>query len=393
MFIDEAKILVNAGNGGNGCVAFRREKYVPRGGPSGGDGGHGGSIYVEANPNDNTLLRYRYNREFKAERGRHGEGSNCTGHSGEDMILKVPLGTLVFDSDSGETLADLAAPGQRVLVAQGGRGGRGNQHFAKPWHQAPREHEDGQLGEERNLRFELKLLADVGLVGFPNAGKSTLISVISAARPKIANYPFTTLEPNLGVVNADGGTGGHGTELGRTFVVADLPGLIEGAHEGAGLGIRFLRHVERTRLLAHLIDTSNANDDDPVHSFEIISGELRAFSDSLAEKPMIVVATKLDATTDRARIEALRDFCRQRGFEFHAISSASGEGVRELVRATADALDKIPRVAPEFHPDLQAAAAGSGLEAPEHEPLSPSARSSSGAHNLDHTSVTGKKDS
>ena len=393
MFIDEAKILVKAGNGGNGCVAFRREKFVPRGGPSGGDGGHGGSIYVEANPNDNTLLRYRYNREFKAERGRHGEGSNCTGHSGEDMILKVPVGTLVFDGDSGETLADLAEPGQRVLVAHGGRGGRGNQHFAKPWHQAPREHEDGHSGEERHLRLELKLLADVGLVGFPNAGKSTLISVISAARPKIANYPFTTLEPNLGVVNADGGTGGHGTELGRTFVVADLPGLIEGAHEGAGLGIRFLRHVERTRLLVHLIDTSDANDDDPLHAFEIISGELRAFSDSLAEKPMIVVATKLDATTDRTRLEALRDFCKQRDLEFHAISSATGEGVRELVRAIADALDKIPRVAHESHPDFQAATAGSGLEAPEHTPLSPPARRSYGAHNLDHTSVTGEKDS
>jgi GTP-binding protein len=393
LFIDEAKIFVKAGNGGNGCVAFRREKYVPRGGPSGGDGGHGGSIYVEANPNDNTLLRYRYNREFKAERGRHGEGSNCTGHSGEDMILKVPVGTLVLDGDSGETIADLATPGQRVLVAHGGRGGRGNQHFAKPWHQAPREHEDGQAGEERNLRFELKLLADVGLVGFPNAGKSTLISVISAARPKIANYPFTTLEPNLGVVNADGGTGGHGTELGRTFVVADLPGLIEGAHEGAGLGIRFLRHVERTRLLVHLIDTSDANDDDPVHSFEIISGELRAFSDSLAEKPVIVVATKLDATTDRARLGALRDFCKQRGLEFHAISSASGEGVRELVRAIADALDKIPRVAPELNPDRQSPTTGSSPEAPEHMPLSPPAGTSAGPHNLDHTSVTGEKDS
>jgi GTPase len=393
LFIDEAKIFVKAGNGGNGCVAFRREKYVPRGGPSGGDGGHGGSIYVEANPNDNTLLRYRYNREFKAERGRHGEGSNCTGHSGEDMILKVPVGTLVFDGDSGETIADLAAPGQRVLVAHGGRGGRGNQHFAKPWHQAPREHEDGQPGEERNLRFELKLLADVGLVGFPNVGKSTLISVISAARPKIANYPFTTLEPNLGVVNADGGTGGHGTELGRTFVVADLPGLIEGAHEGAGLGIRFLRHVERTRLLVHLIDTSDANDDDPVHSFEIISGELRAFSDSLAEKPVIVVATKLDATADRARLEAVRDFCKRQDLEFHAISSVSGQGVRELVRAIADALDKIPRVAPESRADPPASAVSSDPETPEPAPLSPPGRGSAGPHNLDHTRVTGEKDS
>ena len=345
MFVDEAKISIKAGDGGNGCVAFRREKYVPRGGPSGGDGGNGGSIYLEANPNDNTLLRYRYNREFKADRGRHGEGSNCTGQTGDDMILQVPIGTMVYDGQTGETLADLATPGQRVLVAHGGRGGRGNQHFAKPWHQAPREHEDGHPGEERQLRLELKLLADVGLVGFPNAGKSTLISVISAARPKIANYPFTTLEPNLGVVNADGGTGGHGTELGRTFVVADLPGLIEGAHEGAGLGIRFLKHVERTRLLVHLIDTSDATDADPIRSFEVITGELRAFSESLSEKPMIVVASKLDATTDQTRVSELRAFCGEHNLPFHSISAATGDGVKELVRAIADALDKIPKVA------------------------------------------------
>ena len=343
MFVDEAKIYVKAGNGGNGCVAFRREKYVPRGGPSGGDGGNGGSVYLEANPNDNTLLRYRYNREFKAGRGRHGEGSNRTGHSAEDLILQVPVGTLAFDDQNGQTIADLDAPGQRVLVAHGGRGGRGNQHFAKPWHQAPREHEDGFPGEERHLRLELKLLADVGLVGFPNAGKSTLISVISAARPKIANYPFTTLEPNLGVVNADGGTGKEGREIGRTFVVADLPGLIEGAHLGAGLGIRFLRHVERTRLLVHLIDTSDANADDPVHSFEIINGELAAFSRSLMQKPMIVVATKLDATTDRTRLATLGAYCLKHSLEFHSISAVAGEGVKELVRSIADALEKIPR--------------------------------------------------
>jgi GTPase len=343
MFVDEAKILVKAGDGGNGCVAFRREKYVPRGGPSGGDGGHGGSVYVEANPNDNTLLRYRYNREFKADRGRHGEGSNCTGVSGADMILKVPVGTLVFDEESGELLADLKKPEQKVLVAQGGKGGRGNQHFAKPWHQAPREKEDGEPGEERHLRLELKLLADVGLVGFPNAGKSTLISVISAARPKIANYPFTTLEPNLGVVNADGGTGGHGLELGRTFVVADLPGLIEGASRGAGLGTRFLRHVERTRLLVHLIDTSDMAEMDPVKAYEIIEGELAAFSEVLTGKPMIVVATKLDATTDRTKLEKLRKFCLKTDVEFHPISAATGEGVKELVRGMADALDRIPK--------------------------------------------------
>ena len=365
MFVDEAKIYVKAGDGGNGCMAFRREKYVPRGGPSGGDGGNGGSIYVEANPNDNTLLRFRYNREFKGERGRHGEGSNCTGQSGGDTILKVPVGTLVFDEEGEGLLADLKEPGQRVLVAQGGKGGRGNQHFAKPWHQAPREKEEGQPGEERRLRLELKLLADVGLVGFPNAGKSTLISVISAARPKIANYPFTTLEPNLGVVNADGGTGGHGSELGRTFVVADLPGLIEGASEGAGLGIRFLRHVERTRLLAHLIDTSDTAEVDPVKAFEVIVGELAAFSGAMLDKPMIVVATKLDATTDRTKLQELKEFCGQKGVEFHAISAPTGEGVKALVRAMADALDRIPKQ--DFTEDEAIEVAGEDIDAAAYE--------------------------
>lgn len=344
MFADEAKILVKAGDGGNGCVAFRREKYVPRGGPSGGDGGNGGDVYIESNPHDNTLLRYRYNREFRAERGQHGLGSKCHGRSGADMVLKVPVGTVVFDADSGEQLVDLTEPEQRFRVARGGRGGRGNAnpHFIRPWHQAPREHEDGQPGEERHLRLELRLLADVGLVGFPNAGKSTLISRISAARPKIAPYPFTTLEPHLGVVSADPGAA---PGEGRTFIVADLPGLIEGAHAGAGLGIRFLKHVERTRLIAHLIDTSDANDRDPVHDFEIIEHELASFSATLAEKPMIVVATKLDATTNRERLEKLRAFTAGRGLAFYAISSATGEGVTELVRGMADALDRIPKLA------------------------------------------------
>ena len=341
MFVDEAKIYVKAGDGGNGCMAFRREKYVPRGGPSGGDGGAGGSIILEATQHDNTLLRYRFNREFRGDRGRHGEGSNRTGHSGGDTILSVPVGTIVWDDDTGEKLADLKEPGQRVMVAHGGKGGRGNQHFAKPWHQAPRESEEGQPGEEHHLRLELKLLADVGLVGFPNAGKSTLISRISAARPKIAAYPFTTLEPHLGVVSADDSRG-----KGRTFVVADLPGLIEGAHTGAGLGTRFLRHIERTRLLAHLVDTSDGSDRDPVHDFEIICGELTAFSQELAAKPMIVVAAKLDATTDRTRLEQLRTYCASRGLEFHAVSSATGEGIVELVRAMADALDRLAPAAP-----------------------------------------------
>ena len=342
MFVDEAKILVKAGDGGDGCVAFRREKYVPRGGPSGGDGGHGGDVYLEANPHDNTLLRYRYNREFHADRGGHGEGSNCSGRSADEMVLKVPVGTIVYDSDSGEQLFDFTVAGQRYLAARGGRGGRGNGNpaFVRPWHQAPREHDDGRPGEERHLRLELKLLADIGLVGFPNAGKSTLISRISAARPKIAAYPFTTLEPHLGVVSADPGAA-PGT--GRVFVVADVPGLIEGAHEGVGLGTRFLKHIERTRLIAHLVDTSDANDHDPVHDFEILEHELAAFSAGLAEKPRMVVATKLDATTNREHLDELRAFSEKRGLEFHAISSASGEGIVELVRAMAAALDRIPK--------------------------------------------------
>lgn len=339
MFVDEAKILVKGGDGGNGCMAFRREKYVPRGGPSGGDGGDGGDVILESTEHDNTLLRYRYNREFRAERGRHGEGSNCHGRSGVQTVLKVPVGTVVFDEDTGEQLFDFTAAGEQFQAARGGRGGRGNSHFTKPWHQAPREHEDGQPGQERHLRLELRLLADVGLVGLPNAGKSTFISRISAARPKIADYPFTTLEPHLGVVSADPDAA-PGT--GRTFVVADLPGLIEGAHEGAGLGIRFLRHIERTRLIAHLVDTSDASDRDPVHDFQVVQGELRAFSASLVQKPIFVVATKLDATTTRERLEALRKFAGEQGFPFFAVSSASGEGIQPLVRAIADALEKIP---------------------------------------------------
>jgi len=362
VFVDEAKIYVKAGNGGNGCVAFRREKYVPHGGPSGGDGGSGGSIVLEATIHENTLLRYRFNREFRGDRGRHGEGSNCTGHSGEDMLLTVPIGTLVFDEDTGETLADFTAAGQRLVAARGGRGGRGNQHFAKPWHQAPRESEDGQVGEERHLRLELKLLADVGLVGFPNAGKSTLISRISAARPKIADYPFTTLEPHLGVVS-EGDPGRAGS---RTFVVADLPGLIEGAHAGVGLGTRFLRHMVRTRLVAHLIDTSDASDRDPVRDYEIIQGELAAFSADLAAKPEIVVATKLDATTDRARLERLREFCAGRGLEFHAVSAATGEGIPALVHAMADVLERLgPRHVPDAPRMQEAPATGDHVPAVE----------------------------
>lgn len=338
MFVDEARILVKGGDGGNGCVAFRREKYVPRGGPSGGDGGKGGDVILESTEQENTLLRYRYNREFRADRGRHGEGSNCHGRSGGDMTLMVPVGTLVFDEGAGEKLFDFMKAGERFRAVRGGRGGRGNARFVKPWHQAPREHEDGEPGQERHLRLELRLLADVGLVGFPNAGKSTFISRISAAKPKIADYPFTTLEPHLGVVSADPDAA---PGAGRTFVVADLPGLIEGAHRGAGLGTRFLRHIERTRLLAHLIDTSDGNERDPVQDFEIIQGELRAFSEELLRKPLFIVATKLDATTNGERVEKLRDFATRRNFPFFAISSATGEGIETLVRAMADQLDRL----------------------------------------------------
>jgi len=339
VFVDEARIYVKAGDGGRGCVAFRREKFVPRGGPSGGDGGSGGSVTLVSTPNENTLLRFRFNREFRADSGRHGQGSNCHGKSGADTALDVPVGTLVYDDETGELLFDFSAPGQRFVAARGGRGGRGNQHFAKPWHQAPREFEDGESGQDRHLRLELRLLADVGLIGLPNAGKSTLISRISAARPKIADYPFTTLEPHLGVVSADGPRPG----VGRSFVVADLPGLIEGAHEGAGLGTRFLRHIERTRLLAHLVDVSGATSGDPVHDFEVVRHELVATSASLAEKPFLVVATKLDAATDRAPLEALRAHSAAHEYPFYAISSATGEGVPALVRAMADALDLLPR--------------------------------------------------
>lgn len=272
MFIDEAKIMVKAGDGGNGCVAFRREKFVPRGGPSGGDGGHGGDVVMQASQRHNTLIHFRYNPEHKAERGRHGEGSNCTGRDGESVTLQVPVGTALYDAETGELVHDFSTADESFVVAKGGRGGRGNQHFATPTHQAPRESEPGRPGEERLYRLELKLLADVGLVGYPNAGKSTLISRISAARPKIADYPFTTLEPQLGVVTV----GEEPDE--ESYVVADMPGLIEGAHLGTGLGIQFLRHIERTRVLLHLVDVSDASGrPDPVEDFKVINAELRSF--------------------------------------------------------------------------------------------------------------------
>ncbi len=328
MFIDEVIIAVKAGDGGNGCLAFRREKFVPRGGPSGGDGGQGGDVILEASQHYNTLLHFRFNPEYTAERGRHGEGSKRTGRDGESTIVPVPVGTIVYNADTGEQLFDFTEPGQQFTVARGGRGGRGNARFATSTHQAPSEHEEGKPGELFRLRLELKLLADVALIGFPNAGKSTLISRLSAARPKIADYPFTTLEPNLGVVEAGD----------RTFVMADVPGLIEGAHEGHGLGMQFLRHIERTRLLVHLVDVSDFSGRDPAADFDVILDELKRFSEDVAAKPMIVVASKIDACQDPARIEAVREKAAQHDLRFYAISSATGQGIEELRFAIADRL-------------------------------------------------------
>ncbi len=332
MFIDRVKIRVAAGNGGDGVTAFRREKFVPRGGPSGGDGGKGGDVWLESDEGLNTLLHLRYNPEHKAERGRHGEGSNRHGKDGADEIVKVPIGTQVFNAETNELLFDFTEAEQRFLAAKGGKGGWGNQHFATPTRRAPRYHYTGRPGEELELQLELKLIADVGLVGFPNAGKSTLISVISAAKPKIADYPFTTLEPNLGVVDMG--------EF-KTFVVADIPGLIEGASEGAGLGDRFLRHVERTKFLLHLVDVSSLSGRDAVEDYEIINRELASYNAELAERPQVVVATKIDALDEPERLESLKKKAKKDGKPFFAISAVTNQGTRELVNFVANWLDDL----------------------------------------------------
>jgi GTP-binding protein len=331
MFVDEVDIHVEAGHGGRGCLAFRREKFVPRGGPSGGDGGHGGSVYIVASPHINTLINFRFHPEFAAEKGEHGMGSNCTGHGGADLELPVPIGTLVYEKspEPGEPyrlVADLAEEGQRVLVAKGGRGGMGNARFATATNRAPRKVQPGEAGEIKDLRLELKLLADVGLVGFPNAGKSTMIARISAARPKIADYPFTTLTPNLGVVRL-------GDD--RSFVVADVPGLIEGAHRGQGLGHQFLRHLERTKLLVHLVDVSGASGRDPVEDLDTVRKELELFQPTLAAKPQIVVANKIDAldVEHEDAVAALARRAAQLDLPFLRVSGVSGAGVPELLEA------------------------------------------------------------
>jgi GTPase len=326
VFVDEVDILVEAGAGGAGSMSFRREKFVPRGGPDGGDGGKGGSVYVVASPHLNTLISYRYNREFHAKRGGHGSGSNRTGRDADDLELEVPIGTLIYEKpaepdDSPILIGDLVEAGQRILVAQGGIGGRGNARFVSSTNRAPRRFEEGTSGETRQLQLHLKLLADVGLVGFPNAGKSTLISRISAARPKIADYPFTTLIPNLGVVSLSGN---------RSFVVADVPGLIEGAHEGKGLGDRFLKHLDRTKVLIHLVDVSGASGRDPIEEFETIQRELSLFNDALGSKPQIVAATKMDAVTDPSTVDALEAHVTSQDIPFLRISAVSGLGLDAL---------------------------------------------------------------
>jgi GTPase len=321
-FVDYVKIYIKAGDGGRGCVSFRREKFVPKGGPNGGDGGRGGHIIIRATRELNTLLDQRYQKEYKADRGEHGKGSNKHGKDGEDRIILVPVGTLLKDADSGEVIADLDAENSEVMAAKAGRGGLGNSNFATATRQAPKFAQPGEEGQERWLILELKLLADVGLIGLPNAGKSTLISVISSAKPKIADYPFTTLVPNLGVVKF--------REY-RSFVVADIPGLIEGAHTGAGLGFQFLRHVERTSLLLHLVDISDITPSDPVEDFEKINNELVLYSPELMNKPMAVVGTKLDLAYDKDRLMKLEGYCMEKGIDFFSISAATGAGIDELM--------------------------------------------------------------
>lgn len=334
MFTDYVKIMVKSGDGGNGAVSFRREKYVAAGGPDGGDGGKGGDVYFFVDPDANTLIDFRFKKKFKAEGGKNGEGGRRYGKGGEDLFIGVPIGTIIKDAKTGQILADLSEKDQKELILPGGRGGKGNTHFATSTRQAPRFSQDGEKGIEKELILELKLLADVGLIGFPNVGKSTFLARTTSATPKIADYHFTTLEPNLGVVQS---------EHGDSFVIADIPGIIEGASEGTGLGIQFLRHIERTRLLLHVIDVSGSEGRNPVEDFETIYAELKKYSEKLADRKQIIVANKIDSMQDASLYQALEDMAKEKGIEIYKISAVTGEGVKELLNRVVEVLKTLPK--------------------------------------------------
>ena len=334
MFTDYTKIIVKSGDGGNGAITFRREKYVASGGPDGGDGGKGGDVYFVVDPDQNTLINFRYNKKYKAQNGENGSGNRCFGKSGEDLYIKVPKGTVIKDSETGKVIADLSEEGQCELVFPGGRGGKGNSHFATATRQAPRFAQGGEKGIEKEVILELKLIADVGLVGFPNVGKSTILSMVTSARPKIADYHFTTLEPNLGVVK---------TEYGDSFVIADIPGIIEGASQGVGLGLKFLRHIERTRLLLHVIDVSGSENRKPVEDFKIINEELKKYSEKLATRKQIIVANKIDAMQDETLYKDLEELARKENIKIFKISAATGEGLKELFKYVSEVIKTLPK--------------------------------------------------
>ena len=334
MFVDYTKIFVKSGDGGNGAITFRREKYVAAGGPDGGDGGNGGNVYFIVDPDANTLINFRYNKKYKAQNGENGSGNRCYGKSGEDLYIKVPLGTVIKDSQTGKVIADLSEKGQKELIFPGGRGGKGNAHFATSTRQAPRFAQNGEKGIEKEIILELKLLADVGLIGFPNVGKSTILSMVTSARPKIADYHFTTLEPNLGVVK---------TEYGDSFVIADIPGIIEGASEGTGLGLQFLRHIERTRLLLHVIDISGSENRKPVEDFKIINEELKKYSEKLSKRKQIIVANKIDSMQDETLYQELEELAKTENLEIFKVSAATGEGLKPLFTRVSEVLKTLPK--------------------------------------------------
>lgn len=334
MLVDYTKIYVKSGDGGNGAITFRREKYVAAGGPDGGDGGKGGDVYFIVDPDSNTLINFRYNKKFKAKNGENGSGSNCYGKKGEDLYIKVPLGTVVKDKETGKIIADLSKEGQKELILPGGRGGKGNSHFATATRQAPHFAQGGEKGIEKELILELKMLADVGLIGFPNVGKSTILSMVTEAKPKIADYHFTTLEPNLGVAK---------TEYGDSFVIADIPGIIEGASQGVGLGLQFLRHIERTRLLLHVIDVSGTEGRNPVEDFKTINNELKKYSEKLATRKQIIVANKADVMQDEMLYEDLEKMAQKLNLKIYKVSAATGQGLKELFRDVAEELKNLPR--------------------------------------------------